>query len=303
MNEINEEVEEVEEVESEATPGEGEPGPVINVEEEEEAPADSEDTPKGGEEKKETEKSGDDNTNDDLHVEGDPEGVTKRIGKAVKRQYDAERERDYYKGLAEGRKGTTEAPKKEEPETPAVDLKPVEEDFEDMGEYYAALAEYSGRNEARKIAKETKVQADTDKAETVQDTRTEAHKERLKDSIKLHPDFIEKTSNPDLAISDAMFENIQDSDNGTEVAYYLANNPEEAEKIYNLSPNATARAMGRIEAGLKSPDSPEPKDKIVSDAPEPVNLGGGGGIAAKGNGDNLSDEDYINQQNRKEAKG
>jgi hypothetical protein len=119
-------------------------------------------------------------------------------------------------------------------------------------------------------------------------------------AIKKYPDFKEKMSNEDLAISESMFGNIKDSEVGPEVALYLADHPEEAENIYNLSPSATARAIGRIEAKLESP--PEPKDKLLTKAPDPVSPGSGGGIAPKGNGDNLSDEDYIARENEKEAK-
>jgi hypothetical protein len=65
-----------------------------------------------------------------------------------------------------------------------------------------------------------------------------------------------------------MLETMQESDMGAEVAYHLASNPAEAQRIASLTPRAQAREIGRIEAMLSQPS--KPKAKTVSDAPEPV---------------------------------
>ena len=75
-----------------------------------------------------------------------------------------------------------------------------------------------------------------------------------------------------VPISQAVARSVQESDLGGFVAYYLAQNPDEAERISGLSERAVDREIGRIEAAYiaelnegeeeKQPDSEEEEKSL-----------------------------------------
>jgi len=84
------------------------------------------------------------------------------------------------------------------------------------------------------------------------------------------PDFFDKVAANDLPISPPMAIAIKTSENGPAVAYHLATNPDEARRLAALDPIAQVREVGRLEAKLEQPASPNtPNTKTVSDAPPP----------------------------------
>ena len=80
------------------------------------------------------------------------------------------------------------------------------------------------------------------------------------DVIQRHP----KDGGP--AISEFMAEAIKESEMGPEIAYYLGKNPKESHRIWDLSPLAQAREIGKIEASLTA----NPPAKKASSAPDPI---------------------------------
>jgi len=95
-----------------------------------------------------------------------------------------------------------------------------------------------------------------------------------------------------------------DSEQGEELAYYLGQNPDEAERIVGLSPVGAVRELVRIEASFakpdttKQPESPAPKPKTVSAAPAPVKpIPGGGSHAASLHDPELPFSDWEKQRN------
>ena len=74
------------------------------------------------------------------------------------------------------------------------------------------------------------------------------------------PDFDEVVFEMGFPKSEVMTNAILDSEVGPQVAYYLANNPDEAEKIAELPPISALRAIGRLEAKFEAP----PKKKAAA---------------------------------------
>ena len=68
---------------------------------------------------------------------------------------------------------------------------------------------------------------------------------------------------------------IMDLDNGVDVLYYLASNPEEARQIVDLGPRKASLALGRLDASFTPSEGVATKVKRVSKAPTPppVNKG------------------------------
>lgn len=285
----------------EATPGEGDPG------QEDDDNTGNDETGEEGETGDESGEKKKDTDGDDLIKDDDPDGVVKRIGRLVKKQTlteealtKAKESAAYYKGLAEGGKGKEE-PKKEEPK---VDVAPQEEDFEDMGDYYKAVAEHSGRTavEDAMAAKETKDKAT--EAKTTKDTRAETHRKRVETAMEAHPDYAEKVFVDDgtVFINDEMYENIVDSEKGAEVAYYLAEHPDEAQAIYDLKfPRAVSRAMGRIEDKVSLSTPQKSTGKSISKAPPPISPSRGGKSSPAGLRDDEPIGDWMKKRDAEVA--
>ena len=86
------------------------------------------------------------------------------------------------------------------------------------------------------------------------------------DARTKYDDFQQVAYNPALRITDVMAQAIQFSDQGPDVAYYLGQNPKEADRISRLTPLVQAKEIGKLEAKLAS----DPIVKKTSSAPAPI---------------------------------
>ncbi len=94
----------------------------------------------------------------------------------------------------------------------------------------------------------------------------ESYQEREEMARDKYDDFEQVAYNPNLPITNVMAETIQHSDIGPELAYYLGNNPKDAERISRLSPFMQAKEIGKIEAKLAD----NPPVKKTTSAPAPI---------------------------------
>jgi len=105
----------------------------------------------------------------------------------------------------------------------------------------------------------------------------------------------------DIPITEAVQEAIQGSDLGGDIVYYLAKNPEEANRINSLSPMAAAREIGRIESYVEYEKDQKTKKVVpVSKAPspiKPVKSSSGSGTKSL---EDMSPAEYIAYRNKQE---
>ncbi len=137
------------------------------------------------------------------------------------------------------------APKQEQAAEDDKSLADFEYDEVAYRKHIREVAAEEARKAARGVLDETK-------QKEVQQSRSKTWKERAAKFAEAHPDFTQKVYAEDIQISESMFEAIADSEYGPEVAYYLADNPEEAERISKLSAAAAGRAIGRIESKFEA---------------------------------------------------
>jgi uncharacterized lipoprotein NlpE involved in copper resistance len=105
----------------------------------------------------------------------------------------------------------------------------------------------------------------------------------------------------DIPVSESMREAIQSSDLGGDIAYYLAKNPAEAERINSLSPYAAAREIGRIESHVEYEKTQKAKKPPVSKAPAPIKpVHSSTGTATKSLED-MTPGEYSAYMNKREA--
>lgn len=258
----------------------------------------------------------------------------KRIDELTAKAREAEREKEAVEADYQARIAALEAKLKQDEKTEdksqtsdgPVEPKPSDknEDGTDkypLGEYdpqyLKDVAKHTFEQEfaAREAAKKAAEQEDLEKEQRI---RQEAEKQALQESWseklapaqERYPDFTEKgealveTFNGiDASYGEYLSTALMALDNGPDVLYYLANNPEEAQAIVDSGPMKATVAMGRIDSMFAAKEEAKktaPRKVSKAPAPPPVNKGSS---VAKGSV-NPSDEDVdLDALARELAKG
>lgn len=179
---------------------------------------------------------------------------------------------------------------------------PKSDDFDTEAEYQAALASHEAKKQS-KAERELDVKDAKAEAQAAQkraaDAAWEAYDLKAAEMRDRVPDFDAKVNDPSVPFSDAMAEEIRVADRGPEIAYHLANNPDEARRLASIG-NATelAREFGRMEARLDAQPAPKPK---TTNAPDPV----GSAVKASGSAKSFdpAEASVEEMQQRLKAKG
>lgn len=228
----------------------------------------------------------------------EPRGVAKRLKELTDARRAAEAREERLARLLEetlrGRQGSAPEPKPEQPKT----LK----DFNYDESAYRDHLYTEARKEAEKAAREagTKWQAEQDAI-----ARRARFDERVEAFAKTVADYHEVVTE-DTPISEGMADAIMDSDEAGALMYYLGNNPEEARKLYRLSPAKAGREIQRIEDRLIA-ERKKAAEKPVSQAPPPPPKLEGvdpGNVSVKPDAiesDALSDADWTKRRNQQLA--
>lgn len=94
-----------------------------------------------------------------------------------------------------------------------------------------------------------------------------------KEFSKTTPDYIdvvEEFESSPIANVEAFRDIINESDNPAQIKYYLGKNPDELEKLGEMTVTQAMRYIGRIEAKLEEQSPPVEAKKQVSTAPKPI---------------------------------
>ena len=216
-----------------------------------------------------------------------PKGVQKRIDRAVREKYEAQAES---KMLKERLDRIEQNLQRNQLPTKAIDnSEPKIENFDDFDKYVAAKAEWIASKKINETLSERERRTAEERVATAHYKAVDGWNQRLAEATAEMPDFEEVVSSSDLPMSDFMRDAIIDSDLGPKVAYWLANNPDEAKKIASMSPLATVKAIGRIEERLES-QAKAPKKPTAAPAPlKPV----GGKASVQKDPGQMSDAEYL----------
>lgn len=212
---------------------------------------------------------------------GSAPGAQKRIKQlAAQRKAEqearikAEVEREYYKGLAEGRNTAVAQTEQPAPQHTNYNFNqppapPVIDNFETFDEYEHAKDEY--------LVQKAKFEL---RQEMAQHQAVQSKQERAKTTISVFEkaaqadaQFAEIWTNKalwdSLPISSVMAEAVAASPMSPELIKWVHANRAEAARIATLQPVQAVRELAFIEANLKSAPKPEPPRK-VSAAPDPI---------------------------------
>jgi hypothetical protein len=220
----------------------------------------------------------------------EPSEAEKRIRQLVAKQREAERERDYYKGLAEGLK------KPDQPPAPTVEVPPVADKFDSYDDYLVARAKYELKQDLKRASE----QAAVDEGKKSQDEIDRKFMGRMQQAAETDPEIMEVLNDPNLPVSKNMVSAVKESEQAPAIIRYLAQNREEASKIFQLGPIAAAREIGKIEAKIMLAPKPAPP-RTISQAPEPITpVTPAGPIET--DLDKLPVEEFMNRRNQAQFK-
>lgn len=194
-----------------------------------------------------------------------PKGVQKRLDRLTARLKAAEEE------LATSKGSRQQQPP---PKTGAqADPEPQQKDFKSWEEWHEAHTRWAVRDEGRKGAEKSAA----DDAQARAKETYDSHLERIEQARTTHDDFDEVVraapmftfASPQGNVAFQMA--IIEAENGPEVLYHLAKNPEEMAKFADLSPVRIQLAIGKLSAALSpSSDKSGSVSKAVSKAPAPT---------------------------------
>ena len=136
---------------------------------------------------------------------------------------------------------------KAEPARPTDPGMPTIDKFDNFDEYVTAKAEYIA---SQTLSKHEQRQQQ-ERAQAAQQQTVEAWNKRV--AAADIPDFHDVVASSDVPMSQVMQQAIMESEIGPKLAYHLATNPEEAEKIARMTPIGAVRALTLIEEGFKKP--------------------------------------------------
>lgn len=214
-----------------------------------------------------------------------PKGVQKRIDRAVRQKYEAEARAK----MLEERLQALENRVQPQNQRSIEDSEPTIDKFDNFDQYVAAKASWIAKRELETtLAERDKLSAQQREAATrakvVDDWATKVAK-----ATADLPDFEEVIASSDVPMTEPMQQAIMESDIGPKLAYWLANNQDEATKIANMSPIGAIRALGRIEERL-SVEKPAAK---VSNMPPPVPTVKGSSASVKKDPGKMTDAEYA----------
>jgi uncharacterized small protein (DUF1192 family) len=130
-------------------------------------------------------------------------------------------------------------------------------------DYIEALTEYKAKVALDKYQQSVKMREREANVATLQQTAKEQYAD--------YDDATEEFLAHPLASVKEFNDLLMDTDNPVELAYYLGKNPDQLDKISDMTPAQANRYLGRLEAQIeKKPPSLEPAPKPVSNAPKPV---------------------------------
>jgi len=177
---------------------------------------------------------------------------------------------------------------------PAGDEVPTIDKFSNIEDYVTAKAQWVARQQIQEALAENERKAHVQRSQSEAEQLHSTWQERVEKAVAETPDFEEVIGASQVPLSPAMERTILESDVGPKLAYWLAQNPQEAMKIANLPPIRAIAALGRIEERLSTAPPPVPKP---SSAPPPVEPVGSRAKVSK-NPDDMTTEEWMAWRNK-----
>jgi hypothetical protein len=216
--------------------------------------------------------------------------LDEQIGKRLARE-----QRAYDRKLAEEREQRIRLEERlnaaAPPKAEVKDGKPQLKDFDDFEKYSEALADYKTNQLKEELLKDqdqrrTKAQQEADGRKLA-----EGWGKKVLAALKDLPDYQDVVSNAQIPLRGDIKDFIMESDQGPQLAYYLAQHLDEAQQLAELTPAGAARKLTLIEAGFKT--------NPVSRTPAPLAITGSRSTASAKTLSDVKDIDEFWARRRK----
>lgn len=183
-------------------------------------------------------------------------------------------DRDYYRGeITRLQRELEERTKpREQAAAPAEKLKTLA-DFEfDEPAYNQYLTQHLAKQTSEHATKAAREVLEAERREQAAQVRRSAFEDRQKAFAKDNPGYFEAVANPRFTQSDALIEEIMESEEGPAIAMYLANNLDIASKLNRLDARGVAREVARLESKVvaERAKAKEARNQLPAEAPPPA---------------------------------
>lgn len=173
-----------------------------------------------------------------------------RITAKVKKNasYRARKEAEaYYKGLQQGTQVVR--PEQQQAQAAEAPKEPKREDFEDYEAFLTARAEFRAE---RKVEERFAKERESQTQRSTQDSMEKLGENFVKqaEALAAEVDDFDEAMDTQVRMPDEMVRAVLETDIPARVAYHLAKNPDERDRIAALSSAKQALAIGRLEAKL-----------------------------------------------------
>ncbi|NYS10330.1 capsid scaffolding protein [Xanthomonas phage PBR31] len=145
-----------------------------------------------------------------------------------------------------------------------LDPKPVRSQFVSDEDYQEALTDWKVD---QKLA-ERQQQEQQARLEAAQQALADNWQKRLAAAKADLTDFDEVVGKSEVDLPNHLYVAVVESEVGPQLAYYLAQNPDEARLLRGMSPTSALRMLGKLEDRLSQKDEPVREDKPAPVTPE-----------------------------------
>jgi len=145
--------------------------------------------------------------------------------------------------------------------------KPTRDAYADEGAYIEALTDWKMDQKLGTVRQELAQQS-------AQSQVMNEWSQKVTTARAVYADYDEVLAEAtDIQLTGPVQEAIMDSKYGADIAYYMAQNPEDAQRIVSLSPTSAIREIGRIESYIEQEAKKNggSSKKVPSPAPRPIN--------------------------------
>lgn len=185
-------------------------------------------------------------------------------------------------------------PRGDKPTNQGTGERPRPENFKDWDAYNEALVDWKVDQRESKKAEAAKKERSS---ESFEKYANEVRSTLLKEA-ELYEDFEERITAPGVVFTDAMVDALIRTEKPAAVAIFLADHPQESQRIGSLPLAAQVREIDKIAATLAKPPAP-------SKAPEPIkpNAGNAAGVEQTLESTANNYQDWLKVRNRQLAQG
>lgn len=238
-----------------------------------------------------------------------------RIDELTAEKYAERRLReDTERRLADLERQLREAEPKQEAKPANTPRPPHPDDVDDRGQalypmgefdrnFVADVSRFESTQQLAALREEMRLEAETTRQQAEDRVRFDTWNTKLDKTTETLPDLretiagLEKNfSNIDPNYGLYLSQTIMGMDAGPEVLYYLANHPEEADRIVASGPTGATLALGRLEARIQSAltKKANPQPRVTTAQRPPVNTRGSGAKAPiRADTENLDDFEKL----------